>query len=161
MRLNEETKQKFMIFVIIVVITIYHYLIQNDLEKYFFKCHFDYNSIKRPLKICSKEQERKKPTVCVGMPSGHAETITIFAGLLYLYKLIPLWFSILIIFIISIQRYISNMHSIIQIMTGIIFGLSYVFIYKHFNLAIYSFLIVIFIGMSLYLSCMNHMKYLH
>jgi membrane-associated phospholipid phosphatase len=153
MKLNDLSNNKFMIFVIIVVITSYHYLIQNYLEKYFFKRHFDYNSIKRPLKICSKEQEREKPTMCIGMPSGHVETITIFTSLLYLYKFIPLWISILLIFIISIQRYISNMHSIIQIMTGILLGLSYVFIYKYFNLSIISFLIIIFIGMTLYISC--------
>ena len=153
MKLNELSNNKFMIFVIIVVITSYHYLIQNYLEKYFFKCNFDYNNIKRPLKICSKEREREKPTMCIGMPSGHVETITIFSSLLYLYKFIPLWISILLIFIISMQRYITNMHSIIQIMTGIIFGLSYVFIYKHFNLSILSFIIIIFTGISLYLSC--------
>ena len=153
MKLNELSNNKFMIFVTIVVIINYHYLIQNYLEKYFFKYHFDYNSIKRPLKICSKEQEREKSTMCIGMPSGHVETITIFAILLYLYKFIPLWVSILLICIISIQRYISNMHSIIQIVVGIIVGLSYVFIYKHFNLSILSFLIIIFIGISLYLSC--------
>ena len=153
MKLNELSNKKFMIFIIIVLITNYHYLIQNDLEKHYFKCHFDYNSIKRPLKICSKEQERKKSIMCIGMPSGHVETITIFTSLLYLYKFIPLWISILLIFIISIQRYISNMHSIIQIVAGMIFGLSYAFIYKHFNLSIISFLIIIFIGISLYLSC--------
>jgi membrane-associated phospholipid phosphatase len=153
MKLNESSNKKLMIFIIILLITNYHYLIQNYLEKYYFKCHFDYNSIKRPLTICSKEQQREKPTTCIGMPSGHVETITIFTSLLYLYKFIPLWISILLIFIISIQRYISNMHSIIQIVAGIIFGLSYVFIYKHFNLSILSFLIIIFIGISLYLSC--------
>ena len=153
MKLNDLSNNKFIIFVIIVFITSYHYLIQNYLEKYFFKCHFDYNNIKRPFKICSKEQEHEKPTMCIGMPSGHVETITIFAGLLYLYKFIPLWISILLIFIISIQRYISNMHSIIQIIAGILVGLSYIFIYKHFNLTILSFLIIIFIGISLYMSC--------
>ena len=151
MKLNELSNNKFMIFIIIVLITNYHYLTQNYLEKYFFKRHFDYNSIKRPLKICSEERERKKPTMCIGMPSGHVETITIFASLLYLYKFIPLWISILLICIISIQRYISNMHSIIQIMTGILLGLCYVFIYKHFNLSILSFLIIFFIGISLYM----------
>jgi len=153
MKLNELSNNKFMIFVIIVVITSYHYLIQNYLEKHFIKCRFDYNNIKRPLKICSKEQEREKPTMCIGMPSGHVETITIFASLLYLYKFIPLWICILLICIISIQRYISNMHSIIQIVVGIIVGISYVFIYKHFNLSILSFVLIIFIGITLYLSC--------
>jgi len=159
MKLNELSNNKFMIFIIIILIACYHYLIQNDLEKYFFKCHFDYNSIKRPLKICSKDREHKEPIMCTGMPSGHAETITIFASLLYLYKFIPLWLSILLIFIFSIQRYISHMHSIIQIVAGITFGLSYAFIYKYFNLSILSFLMILGIGIALYLSCINHMKH--
>ena len=157
MKLNEKTNM----FIIIILIASYHYVIQNDLEKYYFKCHFDYGSIKRPLKICNTSYNNNDPIMCVGMPSGHAETITIFAGLLYLYKFIPLWLSILFIFIFSLQRFISHMHSIIQIVTGIIFGVCYVFIYKHFNLSILSFLIVLFIGISLYLSCINHINHLY
>ena len=41
MKLNDSTK----IFIYIILIAIYHYFIQNDLEKLFFKCHFDYDSI--------------------------------------------------------------------------------------------------------------------
>ena len=149
MKLNDLTN----IFIIIILIAFYHYFIQNDLEKYFFKCHFDYDRIKRPLKICSKDDKYTNPIICVGMPSGHAETITVLASLLYLYKFIPLWLSLLLIFIFSIQRYITNMHSISQIIAGIAIGLIYVSIYKYFNLSILSFLIVVFIGILLYSSC--------
>ena len=67
------------------------------------------------------------------MPSGYAETITIFASLLYLYEFIPLWVCLLLICIVSIQRLITHMHTIIQIIAGIMFGLFYVYIYKHFS----------------------------
>jgi membrane-associated phospholipid phosphatase len=62
---------------------------------------------------------------------------------------------LLLIFLISIQRYTSNMHSMYQIVAGIIFGFCYVSIYKYFNLSIPSFLIIFCIGILLYLSCLN------
>jgi len=157
MKLNDSKN----IFIYIVLIAFYHFSIQNPLEKYFFKCHFDYFNIKRPLKICTNEYKHVNPIVCVGMPSGHAETITIIISLLYLYKFIPLWLSLLVIFLIYIQRYTSNMHSISQIVAGILVGLFYVFIYKHFNLSILSFLIIFGIGIALYVSCLNDIKNLH
>lgn len=147
MKLNE-----IQIISIIILISIYHFYIQNNLEKNFFRCYIDYNSIKRPLNICSKFKNRGH-LLCVGMPSGYAETITIFASLLYLYEFIPLWSCLLIIFIFSIQRFITNMHTITQIISGIMFGLFYVYIYKHFNLSIYAFLIVFSIGILLYTIC--------
>jgi hypothetical protein len=137
---------------IILLISIYHYYIQNDLEKNFFRCYIDYNSIKRPLNICNKFKNRG-PLFCVGIPSGHVEAVTIFATLLYLYEFIPLWVCLLLICIVSIQRLITHMHTIIQIIAGIMFGLFYVYIYKHFNLSIYAFLIVFSIGILLYTIC--------
>jgi membrane-associated phospholipid phosphatase len=142
----------FQVISIILLISIYHYYIQNNLEKNFSKHYFEYYDIKRPLNMCNKFHN-SQPLICVGMPSGHAETITIFASLLYLYKFISLWVCLILIFIFSIQRFISNMHTIIQIIFGIIFGLFYVFLYKHFNLSIYSFLIVLSIGLLLYIIC--------
>jgi hypothetical protein len=41
MKLNDSKK----IFIYIILIAFYHFFIQNPLEKYFFKCHFDYDSI--------------------------------------------------------------------------------------------------------------------
>jgi len=157
MKLNDSKK----IFIYIILIAFYHFSIQNPLEKYFFKYRFDYDSIKRPLKICINEYIYENTIVCVGMSSGHAEAITILASLLYLYKFIPLWLSFLFIFIISMQRYTSHIHSISQIVAGIILGLFYVSIYKYFNLSIPSFLIIFGIGILLYVSCLNDIKYLH
>jgi membrane-associated phospholipid phosphatase len=80
------------------------------------------------------------------MPSGHAETITIFSLLLYLYNIIPLWLCILLIFVISSQRVIYKYHTIIQVLIGIFIGIIYTMIYKYFNLSYISFLIVLAIG---------------
>ena len=151
MKLNDSKK----VFIYIILIAFYHFSIQNPLEKYFFKCHFDYDSIRRPLKICINEYIHENTIVCVGMSSGHAEAITILASLLYLYKFIPLWLSLLLIFLISLQRYTSHMHSISQIVAGIILGLFYVSIYKYFSLSIPSFLIIFGIGILLYVSCLH------
>ena len=83
------------------------------------------------------------------MPSGHAETITIFSLLLYLYKFIPLWLCILLIFCISIQRVIFNYHTPFQVIVGIFMGILYTILYKYFNLSFISFFIVFLFGFIL------------
>jgi len=147
MKLNEIIKNN-KILIIIILIFIYHYLIQNDLEKRFSQVYFEYTNIKRPTKKCEKNTKNLN---CVGMPSGHAESVTILSSLLYLYKFIPLWLCLLVIFVFSIQRIIKNKHSIDQVLMGIIIGLFYVFIYKKLNLSIYAFIIVLLIGFTLLL----------
>ena len=146
-----------MIFFIIIIIFFYHYFIHNGLEKIFCETYFDYNYIKRPLDKCSSNLNGQK-LGCIGMPSGHAETVTIFSLLLYFYKFIPLWLSLLLIFIFSIQRIISNMHTLIQVLMGIIVGYMYFNIYKFFNLSIYSLLIVFIIGFILSFLVVNKLN---
>lgn len=132
----------------ILFIFLYHSFIQNGLEKIFCETYIDYNFIKRPLKYCSNNWNGQN-TKCIGMPSGHAEMVTIILSLLYFYKFIPLWLCLLLIFIFSMQRIISNMHTIIQVIIGISIGLLYFNIYKFFNLSIYSILFVLCIGFIL------------
>ena len=71
----------FAIFLLIVVL--YHYYIQNTIEKLFCLEYFDYNNVKRPLSgnIMSSSGD-------LGMPSGHAEAGTIMFLLLYFYEYI-------------------------------------------------------------------------
>lgn len=135
---------KYIFFLIIFIIFLYHFFIQNNLEKTFFQTYFKYDTIKRPLEKCDNYIE--SDLNCAGMPSGHAEFATIISIILYYYKYIPLWATLTIIFIFSIQRYLSNMHTISQIIFGIIFGLFYSFIYLSVDLSIYSGLIVFLIG---------------
>jgi membrane-associated phospholipid phosphatase len=134
--------------ILILIFAYYHYNIQNDLEKIFFKKYFGYDNIKRPLKKC--QYENADNLLCYGMPSGHAETITILTYLLYYYKFIPLWLCFLLIFLFCLQRITANMHTLPQVIIGILFGYLYSNIYTYFNLSIYSFLIVASIGLTLY-----------
>ena len=82
MKLNTIINKTFninnvLLVVTIIIISFYHSLLQNGLEKIFCETYFDYNYIKRPLYRC-KNMENGQATSCIGMPSGHAETITIF-----------------------------------------------------------------------------------
>lgn len=147
MKLNPQ------IFIIIFLITLYHFYINNGLEKIFSQTYFDFNNIKRPLFGCSN-QDSSSRLKCIGMPSGHAETASLFFFLLYFYKAIPLWICLLFISLFSIQRITSSMHSYDQVMVGSALGLLYALIYKKFNLSLTGFLIVFCIGFILALLAM-------
>ena len=82
------------------------------------------------------------------MPSGHAEVVAVFAFLLYFNKIIPLWACLFIIFIISIQRITSNMHTFSQVAIGFTLGLLYAYIYNEFSFG-YGLIIVLIIGLLL------------
>ena len=132
----------FAIFLLIVVL--YHYYIQNTIEKQFCLEYFDYNNVKRPLSgnIINSSGD-------LGMPSGHTESATIMFLLLYFYGYISLPVSIILIFICSLQRVLKQQHTIAQVIVGIICGLIYTYIYKSYNLSILSFLIVLSITLLL------------
>jgi membrane-associated phospholipid phosphatase len=132
----------FAIFLLIVVL--YHYYIQNTIEKQFCLEYFDYNNVKRPLSgnIMTSYGD-------LGMPSGHAESATIMFLLLYFYGYISLPVSIILIFIISLQRVLTQSHTIAQVIAGTILGVIYSYIYKSYNLSILSFLIVLLISILL------------
>jgi len=141
-------KLNIFLIIVILLITFYHNLIQNDLEKIFFEKYLGYDNVKRPLKKCNKY--KKNNFSCLGMPSGHAETITILTYLLYYYKFLPLWLCFLLIFLFCLQRITANKHTLSQVIIGILFGYLYSNIYTYFNLSIYSFLIVVSIGLTFY-----------
>ena len=126
----------FAIFLLIVVQ--YHRYIQDDVEKLFFLEYFGYDNVKRPL-----SGNIMKSTRDLGMPSGHAESATIMFLLLYFYGYISLPVSIILIFIVSLQRVLKERHSIAQVIVGTILGVIYSYIYKSYNLSIFSFLIVL------------------
>ena len=148
MKLNKD----FIIVVLIIFVCLYDYFIQNDLEKKFSETYFNYEEVKRPLPRCSNDEQFG----CIGMPSGHAETITILSSLLYLYDFIPLWVCLVLIIGVSGQRIISNIHTIPQVLAGIYFGYLYALLYHHFNFSVYSFLIVLSIGSMLALLSIYH-----
>jgi membrane-associated phospholipid phosphatase len=135
-------KRQNILTVIIIFICLYHTFVQNKLEKTLFKTYLGYNNIvKRPLTRCKKYLDDDS-IKCAGMPSGHAEVITIFSTLLYLYGIISLQFCIFLIFIVSLQRYLTNKHTIFQLIVGILFGYTYAIFYKFYDLSVYSFFII-------------------
>jgi hypoxanthine phosphoribosyltransferase len=118
---------KYYIITIILIIAIYDHVVLNGLEKTYSEVWFDYNVIKRPLPICLKTENMS--VKCVGMPSGHAQTVTIVALLLYNYKLISSLTCAVLIIIVSLQRVLTNKHTFGQVFAGIIIGLMYSYIY--------------------------------
>jgi hypoxanthine phosphoribosyltransferase len=139
------TLRNIQLFTFIIVISMYHFYIHNSLEKIFSQSYFEYDTVKRPLLNC-RNNEKSSLLGCIGMPSGHAETSSVFSFLLYFYKIIPLWVCLLIIFIISLQRITSHMHTIDQVVIGATLGYIYALLYKKFS---YGLIIVFIIGLLL------------
>ena len=142
--------------VVILIVTIfficcYHYLIQNGIEKTFASTIFPYEFVKRPSESCNVDDNYGGLVSlrCVGLPSGHAETATIFSLLLWFNKIIPLWFAILFILVVSVQRVISWRHTPFQVIAGIVFGTLYSLLYAKLKLSLLSFFIVFCIGIVL------------
>lgn len=141
-------KLNIIVLAIIILLSLYHYFIHNGLEKTFSQIYFPYNDVKRPLLRCKNIDNCTKLN-CIGMPSGHAETASLFLFLFYFYEIIPLWSCLLLILFFSAQRVVTNMHTISQVIVGSFLGLIYALIYKYFNLSIISFIIVFGIGFIL------------
>lgn len=145
MKLITVTPDRF--FIILLIIISYHYYIQNRLEKMLSKTYFDIEMVKRPLANNNYNNTLNN----IGMPSGHAELVTIISCILYFYDFIPLWICILMICIISYQRVITKRHTINQVIAGIICGLIYSYIYISNNLSVGSLGMVLCIGFILIL----------
>ena len=139
--------KQYNLFIIVYIIFLYHFYIQNKIEKKFFYKKLNYKLIKRPLKKCNNYT---KLSNCFGMPSGSTEGATIISILLYNYNIISYYFCLFIIFIISLQRIFTNHHTIIQVLLGVLFGLFYSKIYIFYNLSFKSFFIILFIGFIFY-----------
>ena len=139
------------ILMFIIMVSVYHFYIHNAIEKTFTRAYFDYDTIKRPLFSCNNRDNSSR-LKCIGMPSGHAETASVFAFLLYFYKIIPLWSCLLFILVISLQRITSNMHTIGQVIIGTILGFIYANIYDKLP---YGFVIILFFGILLAILSIN------
>ena len=114
------------IFVLIAILTIHNILI-NDLEKIFF-AQLRIPSFLRPSVNC-KYLINNWTTECLGMPSGHAQLISILSYILYKYNYISIELASLAIIIICAQRVIFKKHTILQVCVGVLFGLFYGQIY--------------------------------
>ena len=125
---------------LIIFIILYHVIFHNNLEKMLCHTYFNYKNTKRPLDECNNFIESLR---CIGMPSGHAEIITIISFLLFKNKYISIEIAVLLVILFSSQRIISNMHTLNQVLVGIFLGFVYGNIYNKSN---YSIFIIIIIG---------------
>jgi membrane-associated phospholipid phosphatase len=120
----------------ILFIFLYHAMIQNRMEKQWFKTFFGETDI-----IMRPDKERRVNDG-IGMPSGHCEIMTILCFILCYYNYIPLYLMIIVIVVVALQRILTNMHTVIQTIVGILIGLLYGIVYTRFELSPFSFLVV-------------------
>ena len=133
--------------IILFFITIIHYVLLNGLEKIFFShTSIPISYLIRPSDCCITQDEYI--VGCFGMPSGHAEIISIITYILYKYKYISWVVMILCILIVCFQRIIFKKHTIIQVIVGTMLGLIYGTLYfktKLSFLSLYTTIFLIFI----------------
>jgi len=65
-----------------------------------------------------------------GMPSGHAESFTVLAYILYKKGIIKDWMCVSIITLVGIQRIVYKRHTLLQVIVGTCLGLVYGHIYS-------------------------------
>jgi PAP2 superfamily len=98
------------------------------IQKFMQKQYGNSDIVRRPCEECASSDELE----CLGMPSGHTESATVFASLLLFAQYInfPIW-SIIII-AVGLQRVIYDRHTINQVIAGFIMGSLYSGIYISF-----------------------------
>lgn len=116
------------IILLVFFISMIHICLYNKIEKEFVQLIFG-NQLwtRRPTKICNNDINILLE--CEGMPSGHAETVTLICILLTLFKISPIYLSISIIIIIGLQRILWRRHTIYQVLVGILLGCLYSLLY--------------------------------
>jgi len=121
-----------------IYIAILHFLIINPCEKLLAQSLF--KDVYRPLPNCGKDDIS---LACLGMPSGHTETISVIIFLLLLKNKIPALIATIVIIIIGSQRILASLHTLGQVCVGMILGLIYAFIYFGLDKFTYIFIVSI------------------
>ncbi len=122
----KKTKYNLAFFSVCFFILLIHYCIVNGLEKLTLSTFFDPECLTRPLSEC---KDVYIPTKCLGMPSGHVEIATILGCFLYVSKYISPIVLIGLIGGTCLQRILTQRHTFVQTIVGIVFGLFYASIY--------------------------------
>lgn len=83
----------------------------------------------------------------LGMPSGHTETTTVFCLTLIWYYKLPVRIGLMIIVMMMLQRIMTKMHTVRQVIAGFFTGYVYSYIYI---LTGYSYKTLSFVGLMIY-----------
>jgi len=136
-------------YIYLLIILLGHAGLLNKLEKICMRIIFGSNNyINRPLEKCKNLSDIN--ISCLGMPSGHTEFITILTLLLNHYDLLSFPMVILAIFVIGIHRIGTKMHTLNQVIVGLLVGIMYANIYIKTNLSYVS--LIILVGMIAFLT---------
>lgn len=139
------------IFLLMFIFVCFSFII-NPIEKKIYQLYF--GNSERPLDKCKNSNDFE----CFGMPSGHTELATIISFMLYSKKYITLFVACIIILIFAMQRIVTNMHSITQVITGFVLGLLYslIFVKLHKNSYIVIFILLLsFVLNYIYIAIIN------
>lgn len=123
-----------------VYLFLFHFFVLNVLEKLYISTYSE--NVSRPLRKCKDS----KSVQCLGMPSGHSETITVIMVLLYLNGYATALISFLFIGLIGSQRILSEMHNLSQVVAGVLIGTVYAVLYYIVGTPLYIFLISILVA---------------
>jgi hypothetical protein len=102
----------------IITIVLYSHFLLNPILKLLSNEYLGYDNCRRPNISCNNNQT----LTCLGLPSGHVQTITTICLILYFYDLVSLTMIIIMILLVSLHRVITNVHSIVQVCAGIFVG---------------------------------------
>ena len=111
--------------ILIVVVFLIHYLLINPIEKLLVYTATNDESIRRPGSECKGASNFG----CLGMPSGHSESVVIVCLLLNKLKVLSIPACISIIAVVGLQRILVNRHTLLQVTTGWTVGYLYAYLY--------------------------------
>lgn len=118
------------ILLFLLILCVIHCSALNILKKMIFTTIFGIENTRRPCSSCIIGNDKYNASyICYGMPSGHAECTTIFMILLSIFGYIPFELAIIVILGVCIQRVISQRHTVLQVVIGVLFGMLYSLIY--------------------------------
>ena len=109
----------------LILIGCVHFIIINPIEKMLVYTYADVPEIRRPNKECEGVSNLR----CLGMPSGHSETVVVLCLILYKLKIISLPVCGAIIGIIGLERVYAIRHTISQVLAGWGVGFLYSMMY--------------------------------
>ena len=127
------------VFVFVILLVAHYYLVNRSEKGFFAQTSLPKSVINRPSSECIDVAPTTKG--CMGMPSGHVETTTIFAFVLYQYEYLSGLVMVAIIVAMCIQRVLFERHTIGQVIAGSLFGFLYGSIYYKTRLSFISLVI--------------------
>jgi len=113
--------------ILALCLLIIHVGFTNAFEKLLTQQWF--GSLRRPCSYC----EDKDTFECLGMPSGHAETVVVVSCILLWKGAISLPVASIIVILVCLQRVHALRHTVPQVAMGALLGLMYTTLYIVLN----------------------------